>query len=54
MDDHAPAALKLGIAAFRAIAAAVTEAEIGGEVGAVKISALSPDLQLMVHAVAVE
>ena len=54
MDDHAPVTLKLGISAFYAIAAAVTEAEIGGEVSSVKISELKPDVQLMLHAVAVE
>jgi hypothetical protein len=54
MDDEAPIRLTLGIAAFRAIAAAVTEAEIGGEVPTVTISQLTPDLQLMEDAVAVE
>ena len=54
MDDQAPTGLKLNIAAFRAIAAAVTEAEIGGEVAAVTITAVKPDLQLMADAVAVE
>ena len=38
MDDQAPVRLTIGIAAFRAIAAAVTEAEIGGEVPSVTIS----------------
>ena len=47
MDDEAPTRLKLDIAAFRAIAAAVTEAEIGGEVASVTITQLRPDLQLM-------
>ena len=54
MDDHAPIRLTLSIAAFRAIAAAVTEAEIGGEVASVTISAVRPDLQLMEDAVGVE
>jgi hypothetical protein len=54
MDDEAPIRLKLGIAAFRAIAAAVTEAEIGGEVPSVTISQVRPDVQLMADAVAVE
>ena len=54
MDDQAPTGLKLNIAAFRAIAAAVTEAEIGGEVAAVTITAVRPDLQLLADAVAVE
>jgi hypothetical protein len=54
MDDEAPVRLTIGIAAFRAIAAAVTEAEIGGEVPAVTISQLTPDLQLMEGAVGVE
>ena len=53
MDDD-PATLTLSIAAFRAIAAAVTEAEIGGEVPTVTISQLRPDLQLMEDAVGVE
>jgi hypothetical protein len=53
MDDE-PATLTLSIAAFRAIAAAVTEAEIGGEVPNVTISQLRPDLQLMEDAVGVE
>ena len=54
MNDEAPARLTLSIAAFRAIAAAVTEAEIGGEVPTVTISRLTPDLQLMEDAVGVE
>jgi hypothetical protein len=54
MDDQAPIRLTLGIAAFRAIAAAVTEAEIGGDVPTVTISQLAPDLQLMEDAVGVE
>ena len=54
MDDRAPTGLKLSIASFRAIAAAVTEAEIGGEVASVTITAVRPDLQLMKDAVAVE
>jgi hypothetical protein len=54
MHDEAPIRLTLGIAAFRAIAAAVTEAEIGGEVPTVTISQLTPDLQLMEDAVGVE
>ena len=54
MDDQAPIRLKLNIAAFRAIAAAVTDAEIGGEVPSVTISQVTPDVQLMAGAVAVE
>jgi len=54
MDDEAPGRLELGIAAFRAIAAAVTEAEIGGDVASVAITQVRPDLQLMADAVAVE
>src|SRR3954447_22636883 len=54
MDDEAPVRLTIGIAAFRAIAAAVTEAEIGGEVPSVTISQLRPDLELMEGAVGVE
>jgi hypothetical protein len=54
MDDRAPIRLRLSIAAFRAIAAAVTEAEIGGEVALVTISQFKPDLQLMEDAVGVE
>jgi hypothetical protein len=54
MDDQAPIRLTLGIAASRAIAAAVTEAEIGGDVPTVTISQLAPDLQLMEDAVGVE
>jgi hypothetical protein len=54
MDDHAPTRLKLDIAAFRAIAAAVTEAEIAGDVESVTISALQPELQLIGDAVALE
>jgi hypothetical protein len=54
MDDLAPVRLRLNIAAFRAIAAAVTEAEIGGQVPSVTISQVKPDLQLMAGAVAVE
>jgi hypothetical protein len=54
MNDEAPVRLMIGIAAFRAIAAAVSEAEIGGEVRAVTISQLTPDLQLMEGAVGVE
>jgi hypothetical protein len=54
MDDQAPIRLKLGIAAFRAIAAAVTEAEIGGEVPSVTICQVRPEVQLMADAVAVE
>jgi hypothetical protein len=54
MDHEAPTRLTLSIAAFRAIAAAVTEAEIGGEVPTVTISRLTPDLQLMEDAVGVE
>ena len=46
MDHDAPVRLTIGIAAFRAIAAAVTEAEIGGEVPSVTISQLRPDLEL--------
>ena len=54
MNDEAPIRITLSIAAFRAIAAAVTEAEIGGEVPAVTISEIKPDLRLMLNAVAVE
>ena len=54
MDDQAPVRLTVGIAAFRAIAAAVTEAEIGGAVPSVTISQLRPDLELMEGAVGVE
>jgi hypothetical protein len=54
MDHEAPTRLTLNIAAFRAIAAAVTEAEIGGEVPKVTISQLTPDLQLIEGAVGVE
>jgi hypothetical protein len=54
MDHEAPTRLTLSVAAFRAIAAAVTEAEIGGEVPRVTISRLTPDLQLMEDAVGVE
>ena len=54
MNDEAPARLTIGIAAFRAIAAAVTEAEIGGAVPSVTISQLRPDLELMEDAVGVE
>jgi hypothetical protein len=53
MDD-VPTRLTLSIAAFQAIAAAVTEAEIGGEVPSVTISQFRPDLQLMEDAVGVE
>ena len=54
MDDQPPTRLTLSTAAFRAIASAVTEAEIGGEVPAVTISQFRPDLQLMEDAVGVE
>jgi hypothetical protein len=54
MHDEAPTRLTLSIAAFRAIAAAVTEAEIGGEVPSVTISQFRPDLQLMEDAVGIE
>jgi hypothetical protein len=54
MTDEAPTRLELDIAAFRAIAAAVTEAEIAGEVASVTITQLEPDLQLMADAVGVE
>jgi hypothetical protein len=54
MDDQAPIRLELSIAAFRAIAAAVTEAQIGGEVPSVTITQVRPDLELMADAVAVE
>jgi hypothetical protein len=54
MDDEAPVRLTIGIAAFRAIAAAVTEAEIGGEVPSVTISQLRPDLELMEGALGIE
>jgi hypothetical protein len=47
MGDHAPVRLTIGIAAFRAIAAAVTKAEIGGAVPSVTISQLRPDLERM-------
>jgi hypothetical protein len=53
MNDE-PTTLTLSIAAFRAIGAAVTEAEIGGDVPAVTISQVRPDLQLMEDAVGVE
>jgi hypothetical protein len=52
--DEAPTRLRLSIAAFRAIAAAVTEAEIGGEVPSVTISQVKPHLQLMAGALGVE
>lgn len=54
MDDDAPIKLELDTAAFRAIAAAVTEAEIGGDVASVTITQVRPDLQLMADAVGVE
>jgi hypothetical protein len=54
MDDEAPNSLNLKIEAFRAIAAAVTEAEIGGEVGDVTISQMKPNLELMRDALAIE
>jgi hypothetical protein len=54
MNDEAPVRLTIGIATFRAIAAAVTEAEIGGAVPSVTISQLRPDLELMEGAVGVE
>jgi hypothetical protein len=54
MDDQAPTSLNLKIAAFRAIAAAVTEAEIGGDVGDVTISEIRPNLELMRDALAIE
>jgi hypothetical protein len=54
MDDDVPTRLTLSIAAFQANAAAVTEAEIGGEVPSVTISQFRPDLQLMEDAVGVE
>ena len=54
MHDEAPVRLTIGIAAFRAIAAAVTEAEIGGAVPSVTISQLRPDLELMEGAVGLE
>jgi len=54
MDDEAPVRLTIGIAAFRAISAAVTEAEIGGAVPSVTISQLRPDLELMEGALGVE
>src|SRR3954453_7324977 len=53
MDDQAPVRLTIGIAAFRAISAAVTEAEIGGAVPSVTISQLRPDLEPMLGAGAV-
>jgi hypothetical protein len=54
MDDDVPTRLTLSTAAFQAIAAAVTEAEIGGEVPSITISRFRPDLQLMEDAVGVE
>jgi hypothetical protein len=54
MDDTAPLSLTIGMAAFRAIASAVMEAEIGGAVSSVTISQLMPDLQLMEGAIGVE
>jgi hypothetical protein len=54
MDDDVPTRLTLSIAAFQAIAAAVTEAEIGGDVPSITISRFRPDLQLMEDAVGVE
>jgi hypothetical protein len=54
MNDHVPAVLTLKIEAFRAIAAAVTEAEIGGGVRSVRISEITPNIELMRDAVAVE
>src|SRR5436190_12030804 len=54
MNDEAPVRLTIGVGAFRAIAAAVTEAEIGGEVPSVTISQLRPDLELMEGAMGVE
>jgi hypothetical protein len=54
MHDQAATRLELSIEAFRAIAAAVTEAEIGGEVPAVTITEFGPDLQLMQDAIGVE
>jgi hypothetical protein len=54
MDDDVPTRLTLSSAAFRAIAAAVTEAEIGGDVPSITISRFRPDLQLMEDAVGVE
>jgi len=54
MDDHAAVRLTIGAAAFRAIASAVSQAEIGGEVSSVTLSQLTPDLQLMEGAIGVE
>jgi hypothetical protein len=54
MDDDVPTRLTLSSAAFRAIAAAVTQAEIGGDVPSITISRFRPDLQLMEDAVGVE
>jgi hypothetical protein len=54
MNDDVPTRLTLSSAAFRAIAAAVTEAEIGGDVPSITISRFRPDLQLMEDAVGVE
>ena len=54
MDADVPTRLTLSSAAFRAIAAAVTEAEIGGDVPSITISRFRPDLQLMEDAVGVE
>jgi hypothetical protein len=54
MDDSAPLRLTIGTAAFRAIASAVMETEIGGDVSSVTLSQLRPDLQLMEGAIGVE
>jgi hypothetical protein len=54
MDDSASLRLTIGAAAFRAIASAVAEAEIGGEVSSVTLSQLMPDMQLTEGAIGVE
>jgi hypothetical protein len=56
MDDakDVPRTLSIEIGAFRAIAEAVTEVSIAGEVQSVTISEMQPDLQLMRGALALE
>jgi hypothetical protein len=54
MSDQSPVSLRLAIPAFRAIAAAVSEAEIAGDLETVTISELRPNLQQMADALAVE
>jgi hypothetical protein len=54
MDDDAPVRLTLEIAAFRAIAGAVGEAEIRGDVQRVTLSEIKPNVELMRDALAVE